>query len=31
LVKLLPFVMPKMNTDEIELPEPIIIQIHPDL
>jgi hypothetical protein len=31
LVKLLPFVMPKVNTDEIELPEPIIIQIHPDL
>ena len=31
LVKLLPFVMPKMNADELELPEPIIIQIHPDL
>jgi hypothetical protein len=31
LVKLLPFVMPKMSADEIELPEPIIIQIHPDL
>ena len=31
LVKLLPFVMPKVNTDEIELPEPIIIQIHPEL
>lgn len=31
LVKLLPFVMPKMNADEIELPEPIIIRKHPDL
>jgi hypothetical protein len=31
LVKLLPFVMPKVNKDEIEMNEPIIIQIHPDL
>jgi hypothetical protein len=31
LLKILPFVMPRMNADEIELPEPVIIQIHPDL
>lgn len=31
LVKLLPFVIPMMNADEIELSEPIIIQIHPDI
>jgi hypothetical protein len=31
LVKLMPYVMPKMNTDETALAEPIIIQVHPDL
>jgi hypothetical protein len=31
LVKLMPYVMPKMNTDETVLAEPVIIQVHPDL
>ncbi len=31
LLKHLPFVMPKMNADEIELPEKIMHQAHPDL
>lgn len=31
LVKLMPYVMPKMNTDETALVEPVIIQVHPDL
>jgi hypothetical protein len=31
LVKLMPYVIPKMNTDETSLAEPVIIQVHPDL
>ena len=31
LVKLMPYVIPKMNTDETALAEPVIIQVHADL
>jgi hypothetical protein len=31
LIKLIPYVLPKMNTDEIEMPEPVIIQVHGNL
>jgi hypothetical protein len=31
LVKLMPYVMPKMSADEIEIPEPVIIQVHGNL